>query len=72
LTDGTRNFPRFLVLKFNEELPFGGDGNLSHAHRLYATWVENTISCIQKSCAAVFSGLHPCMLLQANQLLRVR
>ena len=36
LTYGTRNFPRFMVLKFNDELPFGDDGDLSHAHRLYA------------------------------------
>ena len=36
LAHGTRNLPRFLVLKFNDKLPFGGDGDLSHAHRLYA------------------------------------
>lgn len=35
LTCGARNFPRFPVLKFNDELPFGNDGDLSHAHRLY-------------------------------------
>ena len=34
LTCGARNFTRFLVLKFNDELPFGNDGDLSHAHRL--------------------------------------
>ena len=37
LADGTRNLPRFMVLKFNDELPFGGDGDLSHSHKLYAT-----------------------------------
>lgn len=36
LAQGTRNLPRFMVLKFNDKLPFGGDGDLSHAHRLYA------------------------------------
>ena len=38
LADGTRNLPRFMVLKFKDELPFGGDGDLSHSHKLYATW----------------------------------
>jgi hypothetical protein len=36
LAYGARNLPRFTVLKFNDKLPFGGDGDLSHAHTLYA------------------------------------
>ena len=71
LTYGTRNFPRFMVLKFDDELPFAGDGDLCHTHRLYAARFENTIYCMKKSCAGVFLGLQPCMSLQANQLLRV-
>jgi hypothetical protein len=39
LAYGTRNLPRFIVLKFNDKLPFGGDGDLSHSHKLYATWL---------------------------------
>ena len=67
----TRNLPRFMVLKFNDKLPFGCDGDLSHAHTLYAIWFENTIYCMGKSCADGFSGFHPCMSLQANRLLRI-
>ena len=34
LTCGARNFPRSPVLKFNYELPFGNDGDLSHTYGL--------------------------------------
>src|ERR1700738_4774140 len=34
-TCGARNFPCLPVLKFHDELPFGNDSDLSHAHRLY-------------------------------------
>jgi hypothetical protein len=33
--DGAGYLPGFIVLKFNDELPFGNDSDLSHAHRLY-------------------------------------
>ena len=39
LAYGTRNLLRFIVLKFDDKLPFGGDGDLSHSHKLYATWL---------------------------------
>ena len=35
LTDGARDFSGLLILKFDDELPFGDDGRLSHAHGLY-------------------------------------
>ena len=31
LTHGARNFSGLLILKFDDELPFGDDGRLSHA-----------------------------------------
>ena len=71
LTCGARNFPRFPVLKFNDELPFGNDGDLSHVYRLYVDSTENTISCVEKVLSHFFEGSYPCMLLQANQLLHL-
>jgi hypothetical protein len=71
LTRGARNFPRFPVLKFNDELPFGNDGDLSHAYRLYVGSAENTISCMKKLLSHFLESSDPCMLLQANQLLHL-
>jgi hypothetical protein len=71
LTGRGRNFPRFQVLKFNQELPFGNDGDLSHAHKLYAVLAENTISCVLKKPWPPLAGFNPCIFLEANQLLRL-
>jgi len=71
LTCGARNFPGFPVLKFNDELPIGNDGDLSHTHRLYVDSNKNTISCMKKAWSHFSAGSDPCMLLQANQLLRL-
>jgi hypothetical protein len=71
LTCGARNFPRFPVLKFNDELPFGNDGDLSHAHRLYVDSTQNTRSCMRKVLSDLFGDSDQCMLLQANQLLHL-
>ena len=71
LTRGARNFPRLPVLKFNDELPFGNDGDLSHAHRLYVGSTQNTISCMEKVLSDLLPGSDSWMLLQANQLLHL-
>ena len=71
LTCGAGNSPRFPVLKFNDELPFGNDGDLRHTHGLYVGSAQNTISCIKKVLSRFFKGSDPCMLLQANQLLHL-
>src|SRR5271165_2461311 len=71
LTCGARNFPRLLVLKFDDELPFGNDGDLSHAHRLYVGSTQNTISCMEKVLSDLLPGSDSWRLLQANQLLHL-
>ena len=71
LTCGARNFPRLPVLKFNDELPFGNNGDLSHAHRLYVDSTQNTISCMEKVLSHFLPGSDSWMLLQANQLLHL-
>src|SRR5271165_5224266 len=71
LTRGARNFPRLPVLKFNDELPFSNDGDLSHAHRLYVGSTQNTISCMEKVWSDPLPGSDSWRLLQANQLLHL-
>jgi hypothetical protein len=71
LTCGARNFPRLPILKFNDELPFGNDCDLSHAHGLYVGSIKNTISCMEKVLSNLLPSSDSWMLLQANQLLHL-
>src|ERR1700686_2605654 len=54
LTDGARDFSGLLILKFDDELPFGDDGSLSHSHGLYAMTHQTTTYCANKILSAFF------------------
>src|ERR1700726_1268650 len=54
LTDGARDFSGLLILKFDDELPFGDDGRLSHAHGLYVMTYQTTTYCANKSLVGLF------------------
>ena len=71
LTDGARDFSGLLILKFDDELPFGDDGRLSHAHTLYVMTYQTTTYCANKSLVGLFFELPPVEDLPNNQRLRL-
>src|ERR1700730_7152630 len=71
LTDGARDFSGLLILKFDDELPFGDDGRLSHAHQLYITVNQTTTYCANKSFFASFPSLRRWRSRTPNQRLRL-